>query len=480
MRKFIYLFSAILLGFSTFACGSDSNDEPDQPQNVTLTTRSCTYGDNKALSGAEIDAKTVNQITVSYSSTVTVNSSVAITLNGTAVSASVSPLTSMSIIIPVTLQSGTNYTLTIPEGAVVRSDNAKVSAAAYSVSFSTIKDTSADPSAVAKSLINPNATQEAKNVYNFLLENYGKKQLSGAMGGVAWELTFCDYIKKESGYFPAIAGFDYIHLAWSPDNWINYGDITPVKTAWDMNCIPAMTWHWNVSAKEGSDIKKDGTCSPDKTDFQPKNVLVDGTWENKTWNDDVKKLAGYLKLLQDAGIPVIWRPFHEAAGDFTWGAWFWWGKDGVDVTKKLWVKLHDELTNTYGLNNLIWVWTMSTSDQGKLASIDKVRNSYPGNDYADMVGADLYPDKVYSDQSAQFNLINSVVEGKKMIALSEVGNLVSVEKAVETNTLWSYFMCWYDYDGKDYYFKEWNNATVWKTVMEDSHVINQEDMPSLK
>lgn len=145
MRKFIYLFSAILLGFSTFACGSDSNDEPDQPQNVTLITRSCTYGHDKALSDAEVDPKTVNQITVTYSSTVTVNSSVAITLNGTAVSASVSPLTSMSIIIPVTLQGGTNYTLTIPEGAVVRSDNAKVSAAAYSVSFSTIKDTSADP-----------------------------------------------------------------------------------------------------------------------------------------------------------------------------------------------------------------------------------------------------------------------------------------------------------------------------------------------
>ncbi len=482
MRKFLYLFSAVLLGFSTFSCGSDNNDNPDDPNpgNVTLSTRSCTYGDNKTLSGAEIDANTVKSFTVTYSSTVTINPSVAITLNGASVSASISPTTSMSIIIPVTLQSGTNYTLTIPEGAIVRSDNSKVSAPAYSVSFSTIKDTSVDPSTVVTSLINPNATQQAKNVYNFLRENYGKKQLSGAMGGVAWELTFCDFIKKEAGHFPAIAGFDYIHLAWSPDNWINYGDITPVKTAWDMNCIPAMTWHWNVAPKEGGDIKNDGTCSPDETEFQPKNVLVDGTWENKVWNDDVKKLAGYISLLQDAGIPVLWRPFHEAAGDFTWGAWFWWGKDGVEVTKQLWVKLHDELTNTYGLNNLIWVWTMCTSDQGKLASIDKVKASYPGDEYVDIVGADLYPDKVYSDQSAQFNLINSVVEGKKIVTLSEVGNLVSVESAVKSNTLWSYFMCWYDYDGKDYDFKQWNNAEVWKTIMDDPNVINQEDMPSLK
>lgn len=478
MRKFLYLFSAVLLGFSTFSCGSDNNDNPDDPNpgNVTLSTRSCTYGDNKTLSGAEIDANTVKSFTVTYSSTVTINPSVAITLNGASVSASISPTTSMSIIIPVTLQSGTNYTLTIPEGAIVRSDNSKVSAPAYSVSFSTIKDTSVDPSTVVTSLINPNATQQAKNVYNFLRENYGKKQLSGAMGGVAWELTFCDFIKKEAGHFPAITGFDYIHLASSPANWIDYGDITPVKTAWDMNCIPAMSWHWNVPVKDG-----DRNITFDtKTEFQPKNVLVDGTWENKVWNDDVKKLAGYISLLQDAGIPVLWRPFHEAAGDFTWGAWFWWGKDGVEVTKQLWVKLHDELTNTYGLNNLIWVWTMCTSDQGKLASIDKVKASYPGDEYVDIVGADLYPDKVYSDQTDQFNLINSVVEGKKIVTLSEVGNLVSVESAVKSNTLWSYFMCWYDYDGNDFGFKQWNNAEVWKTIMDDPNVINQEDMPSLK
>ena len=70
--------------------------------------------------------------------------------------------------------------------------------------------------------------------------------------------------------------------------------------------------------------------------FVASNVLIEGTWENQVANADVAKLAGYLKLLQDAGIPVLWRPFHEAAGDYTWGAWFWWGNSGVDTTKQLW------------------------------------------------------------------------------------------------------------------------------------------------
>ena len=50
------------------------------------------------------------------------------------------------------------------------------------------------------------------------------------MGEVAWGTAFCDLIKNNSGKFPAIVGFDYIHLASSPSNWIDYGDITPVQT----------------------------------------------------------------------------------------------------------------------------------------------------------------------------------------------------------------------------------------------------------
>ena len=46
------------------------------------------------------------------------------------------------------------------------------------------------------------------------------------MGEVAWGTAFCDLIKNNSGKFPAIVGFDYIHLASSPSNWIDYGDIT--------------------------------------------------------------------------------------------------------------------------------------------------------------------------------------------------------------------------------------------------------------
>ena len=41
--------------------------------------------------------------------------------------------------------------------------------------------------------------------------------------------------------------------------------------------------------------------------------------ENAIIKADLDKVANYLLLLQQANIPVIWRPLHEAAG-----TWFWW------------------------------------------------------------------------------------------------------------------------------------------------------------
>ncbi|MDE6143914.1 MAG: glycoside hydrolase family 26 protein [Muribaculaceae bacterium] len=241
-----------------------------------------------------------------------------------------------------------------------------------------------------------------------------------------------------------------------------------------------MTWHWNVPIAEGSSelnasqkITIDG--NEVENQFKASNVLVEGTWENTVATADVEKLAGYLALLQDAGIPVIWRPFHEAAGDYSWGAWFWWGNSGVDVTKQLWGWLYDKLTVEYGLNNLIWVWTVQTSDAGQIASADLVKSAYPGDDKVDMVGADLYVEPL-TNQTGQFELLYNLVEGKKMVALSECGNLLDVESAFSDGALWSYFMSWYEMPDGEYGFKDWNLNNEWKTVLDNPRVINRGDV----
>lgn len=367
---------------------------------------------------------------------------------------------------------GHAYTISLTDKTVIGRASKK-----YAQGFDITFTSSADLNLLDQSLTNANATDAAKKLYSLLLENYGKKQLSGAMGEVAWNTGFCDMIYYASGKYPAVVGFDYIHLASSPANWIDYGDITPVKKIWDEGSIPAMTWHWNVPKSENGAVEGYDASSKE---FSAANVLVEGTWENKVAVADVEKLAGYMKLLQNAGIPVLWRPFHEAAGDYSWGSWFWWGNSGVEVTKQLWNWLRDKLTNEYGLNNLIWVWTVQTSDQGNPASIAKMEEAYPGDDVVDIVGVDLYPDETMTNQSAQFELLYKLVKGKKLVALSECGNLLDVDSAFADGALWSFFMGWYDMDSNgNLGFNQWNTNGEWAMVLNNPLVLNRGDF-SLK
>lgn len=346
-----------------------------------------------------------------------------------------------------------------------------------------------DPKAkLDKNLTNPNATPEAKALYEQLLKDYGVVMYSGAMGGVAWETTYTDYCAANNGGagYPKVVGFDYIHLAYSPANWIDYGDITPVKRVWEAGSIPAITWHWNVPTNmTGINSPADrniNDLNAQSSGFSLTKALTPGTVENEIMEADIEKLAGYMKLLADARIPIIFRPLHEAAGDFTWGAWFWWGKSGPEATKQLWMLLRQRLEVEHGINNLIWVWTMDTSDQGKFASLEKIRNAYPGNENVDIVGADIYPTVAMTDQTPTFELLNNVVEKRKIVTLSEIGNLIDPDKAAENGALWSWFMNWYDFDGKSYYFSQWNTQPVtargvrydnpWAAVCNSPYVLN--------
>lgn len=330
----------------------------------------------------------------------------------------------------------------------------------------------------AKELHNGKATPEAKALYAKMLSHYGKKTISGAMGGTAWETSYCDYIANAAGEYPAIVGFDYLFSNWPPKAWDkcpDYADITPVKKASDAGSIIQIGWHWCVPEKEGETDLNNYSFNTKK--FSVRRALTEGTWEHDMIDSQIEKVASYMKHIADAKIPVLFRPLHEAAGDYTWGAWFWWGNDGAEACRELWVYLHDKLTGEYGLNNLIWVWTAQTSNEGKLAGADQLKEWYPGDEYVDIVGADLYPDTKWTTQTEAFNLVNNSVDGGKMIVLSEFGNMLDFDKCFKEDAPWGYFMNWCDTDenGSPKFFGN-NTAADWKTVLEGSNILNRGDL----
>ncbi len=432
--------------------------------------------------GTEVSPE-LDVITLQYSHPVAVNVASPITLNG---EAQTSTYKDNTVSVQVSLQPGRSYALFVPANCVAHINGARF-ADAMTINFRTAGGTVVDPSAILP-LINTNATAQTKNVYNFLVQQNGKKVLSGAMANVNNNNDFAGWIKTVTGKDVAITGYDFIHLPESGQNWIDYSDITPAKSQWEANGLVSYMWHWRVptdkAAYDAKDVNKydssiKGEHGGSGTEFDIREALKEGTWQNECIMADIDKVAGYLKLLQDANIPVLWRPLHEAAGSYKYdGAWFWWGRYGDEYTKKLWDLLYDRLVNHHGLNNLIWVWT-AQYEQGFEAQMTA---SYPGNDKVDIVGVDIYADDDNA-QKAAYDALAAMTQGKRIVTISETGRIQNPDKCFAEGAAWSWFSLWYTYnqhtsgnttDGFG------NTAESIKAVLESPFVINRGDMPSLK
>ena len=395
------------------------------------------------------------------------------------------------------LERGNSYTVTIPKGTISGFRNN--AADEIRISF-TMKEKDPDPVHSTlnptANLCNPSASQQAKKVYEFLLQQSGKKTLSGTMSGSSNSNDFADLIYSNVGKYPALTGYDFIFLQYSPtpENWswkVNYNDISAAREQWNNNGLVSYMWHWNVPTSESA--WKNGTEKgdytgyafySDKTAFDIKEALKEGTWQNQFLMKDIEEVASYLKNLRDAGIPVIWRPLHEAAGNYNLysdnGAWFWWGKGGAEPCKQLWRLLYDQFTNVHGLNNLIWVWTVDAT----AGCEDQYDDWYPGDDVVDIVGVDIYENNTDA-KTRQFQALVDVTKGNKLVSVSECGNIPDPDKCFAQGNAWSWFMVWCTYDENNNLAlsnKDWNlnTKTWWSTVMASKNVINREDMPNLK
>ena len=462
----------------------------------------------------------------------------------------------------------TACSLSIPEGIVTGPN--QMPAPAVSVQFSTV--------ALDKTLVAATSAKAVK-LYNYLLDNFETKTLSAMMADVAWNTEMSEKVYGWTGKYPAINCFDYVHLPASVAgaDWINYGDITPVKDWSDKGGIVAAMWHWNVPKKavgeasstqiwegetvmpgdwsgnvqmtddaakavfadaqvgqvirvavkdvaegaqgsfknsgwseiaSGTDyfdisgdytlvitedilkslqeggliigghdytavavyLESNGTAlDPNKdyafykadTEFDAANATVEGTWENKVFTEDLKNAAAYLKLLRDADIPVLWRPFHEAAG-----GWFWWGKDAASF-KSLWIAMFNYF-KTEGLDNLIWVWTTEGNDA----------DWYPGDQYVDIVGRDVY-NKETADCVSEYTSIAGNY-GNKIVSLSECGTVGLISEQWASGARWSWFMPWYDGTNEDGSPVVHADEAWWKDAMSQEFVVSREDLPSME
>lgn len=302
----------------------------------------------------------------------------------------------------------------------------------------------------------PDATPEAKKLYAYLTSIYGSHILAGqqeycgshnynkdsqAQQGLPIDYLVdnekeFDYILDKTGKQPAVRGIDFLFYNTTEP----YYDDAPERViAWykDKGGIPTVTYHWNVPTEKGSSkaaFYVESTGNTPFTTFSITNALTEGTWEHEKIDADIALLAEQFKKIQDAGVPVIFRPLHEAEG-----AWFWWGTEGPEPCKELYHYLYNKLTQEYGIHNLIWEWTGYTYS----TSLDW----YPGDDYVDLIGYDKYNAVNYQPNesaiSATFYSLVAQTKGQKMVAMSENDSIPTLANLVSSKSAWLYFCPWY-------------------------------------
>lgn len=351
-----------------------------------------------------------------------------------------------------------------------------------------------DYSVATDTLVDAKATDEAKALMKYLKSVYGNHIISGQQeiygGGNDGdsELEF-DYIKDKTGKLPAIRGFDFMN--YNPlYGWEDGTTERAIKWAKENNGIVTASWHINVPIDfenyELGDAVDWQKCTyqnyqKSNSTFNTANILVEDSKERAYFEEAMKDLAEQLLKLQDANVPIILRPLHEAQGnEGNYGdgtSWFWWGDRGSDVYKELWKLLYNTLTETYGLHNIIWEFNSYNYSNSP--------TWYPGDEYVDIVAYDKYNVQNNRDDglssgpnlSAISSIYNYLVEltgGKKMVAMAENDTIPALDNLTVENAGWLYFCPWY---GEHLMSDTYQDVDNLKEIYTSDYCITLDELP---
>lgn len=329
-----------------------------------------------------------------------------------------------------------------------------------------------DAYTVTAPLSNPNADENTRRLYKFLCDIYGKYSLTGQYADDGRTSTEYTRIAKETGSHFAVLGMDMMGYS---SGSVAYGsDSNTVEFAYDWynngGGIVTLCWHWHSPVdyqvndeqnpwyssfyKEGSKLELDKIMNGE--DEKGYELLM----------QDIDNIAYQLERLRDAGVPVLWRPLHEASG-----GWFWWGDCQPESYIKLWNVMYDKMTNEHNLTNLIWVWNAQDAAW------------YPGDETVDIVATDIYAgNHVDSCYSGSFAYLAEIPSVPKLVALSENGCVMDPDKVFTGNSRWLYWGTWSDPFtlSKGVLNDEYTTIETLNKAYSSDRTLTLEELPDLK
>jgi mannan endo-1,4-beta-mannosidase len=277
--------------------------------------------------------------------------------------------------------------------------------------------------------VNPHATPEARALLQLIDSITGHSTLTGQHNFPNSISRWTDRAYDLTGKYPALFGQDFGFSGGEDKDSVQARPemIAEAERQYAHGAVVALTWH-AVRPTDDEPVSFHDSVQGHLSDFEWHELLTPGTDLNKRWCAQVDLVAGYLRQLQDAHVPVLFRAYHEMNGN-----WFWWGgRPGQNGSAALYRQIYDRFVNLHHLDNIVWVWNVNTPSQ----NAGSIADYYPGPQYVDVLTIDIYGafnTQYYTDMLA--------LAAGKPIAMGEVGTAPTPE-ILAAQPRWAYFMVW--------------------------------------
>jgi len=269
------------------------------------------------------------------------------------------------------------------------------------------------------------ATKETVTLYHNLKRLLNKGIMFGHQDdlayGVGWKyVPGKSDVKEVTGDYPAIYGFELGRI--ELDHPVNIDSVpfdsmrNYIKTVYERGGVITLSWHLNnpLTGKTAWDAAEGTVAS-----------ILPGGSRNELYKSWLGKVAAFIVSLQDKNsvpIPVILRLFHELNAN-----WFWWGGDHCtpEQFKQLWQFTVSYLRDTKNIHQLLYAYNTD-----RFNSKDDYLLKYPGDEWIDVIGFDIYQRKQGEEGNREFvksadtmltMLTEMAAEGNKIPALTEFG-----------------------------------------------------------
>jgi len=322
---------------------------------------------------------------------------------------------------------------------------------------------------------NPNASPDVNKLLKYfseLPEKGEQKIISGQNCCHGNEITSCfkayvEELKDQTGYWPGMIGVDYEYTNRFTSEQLSECNLYLIDY-WKKGGLITINWAPHNPWTDGG--TRDQTIVKIRDLYNPESEIY------SKWHNELDRIATGLNELQNAGVVVLWRPMQEMNGN-----WFWWGSrsspDDPENYKRVYKDMFDYFTEKKKLNNLIWVYSVAVHCGRNYSK--KPSYYYPGDDYVDIVGTNVY-------ESEGFSICDyrAIEELGKPVALTECGpdhakmdgsfdNTLMIEAIKSHANDIIYWTTWHDWP--DHYVSMVSNKKA-KELLEDPWVITRDEI----